>query len=45
MNWAEISLEPTIFFNSYTKSPKNSGAESRWLRRDLSPTWNFDIEV
>ena len=27
MNCAEKLLEPTIFFNIYTKSPKNSGSE------------------
>ena len=40
MNCAEILLEPTIFFNLYTKS----GSESPWRKRDLSPTWNLDIK-
>ena len=30
MNCAEKLLEPTIFFNLYTKSPQNSGSESPW---------------
>ena len=38
MNRAEKPLEPTIFFNLYTKSPLKSGSESPWRKRDLSPT-------
>ena len=41
MNCAEKLLEPTIFFNLYTKSP---GSESPWRKRDLSPTWNLEIK-
>ena len=37
-------LEPTIFFNLYTKSPYNSGSESPWRKRDLRPIWNLDIK-
>ena len=44
MNCAEKLLEPTIFFNLYTKLPYNSGLESPWCKRDLSPTWNLDIK-
>ena len=45
MNCAENLLEPTIFFSLYTKSPLyNSGSESPWCKRDLSPTWNLDIK-
>ena len=29
----------------YTKSPKNSGLESPWRTRYLSPTWNLDIKT
>ena len=39
MNCAEKLLEPTIFFNLYTKSPQKSGSESPLRRRDLTPTW------
>ena len=39
MNCAEKLLEPTIFFNLYTKSP-----ESPWRKRDLSATWNLEIK-
>ena len=42
MNCAEKLLEPTIFFNLYTKSPQNSGSESPLRKRNLSPTWNLD---
>ena len=46
MNCAEKKiLEPTIFFNLYTKSPYNSGSESPWRKRDLSPTWNLDHSI
>ena len=38
MNCAEKLKEPTIF-NLYTKSPKNSGSESPWRKKNLSPTW------
>ena len=44
MNCAEKILEPTIFFNLYSKSPYNLGSESAWRKRDLSPTWNLDIK-
>ena len=44
MNCAEKLLEPTIIFNLYTKSPYNSGSQSPWRKRDLSPTWNFDTK-
>ena len=44
MNWDEKLLEPTIFFNLYTESPKNSGFESPWRKRNLSQTWNLDIK-
>ena len=44
MNYAGKWLEPTIFFNLYTKSPKNSGSKSPWRKRDLSPIWNLDIK-
>ena len=44
MNRAEKLLEPIFFFNLYTKSPWNSGYDSPWRNRDLSPTWNFDIK-
>ena len=44
MNCAEKLLEPTIFFNLYTKSPWKSGSESSWRKRDLSPTWNLEIK-
>ena len=37
-------LEPTIFLKLYTKSPQNSGSESPWCKRDLSPTWSLDIK-
>ena len=33
MNCTEKLLEPTIFFNLYTKSPQNSGPESLWQER------------
>ena len=36
MNCAEKLLEPTIFFNLYTKSTKNSGSESPCRKKDLS---------
>ena len=45
MNCAEKLLEATIFFNLNTKSPYNSGSESPWRKRDLSPTWNLDINL
>ena len=44
MNCAEKLFEPAISFNSYTKSPQNSGSESPWRKRDLSPTGNLDIK-
>ena len=44
MNCAEKILELTIFFNLYTKSPKNSSSESPWHKRDLSPALNLDIK-
>ena len=44
MNCVEKLLEPTLFFNLYTKSPKNSGFESPCRKRDLSRTWNLDIK-
>ena len=44
MNCAGKLLEPTIFFNLYIKSQSNSGSESPWRKRDLSPTWNLDIK-
>ena len=44
MNCAEKILELTIFFNLYTKSPWNSGFESPWRKRDLSPICNLDIK-
>ena len=50
MNCAEKLLEPTIFFNLNTKSPKKSGPESPWHKRDLNmflkgyPTWNLEIK-
>ena len=44
MNCAEKLLEPTIFFNLYTKSSQNSGSESSWHKRDPSATWNLDIK-
>ena len=44
INSAEKLLEPTIFVNLYTKSPLNSGLESLWRKRHLSPTWNLDIK-
>ena len=44
MNCAEKLLEPTIFFNLYTKSPEKSGSESPWRKRYLSPTWNLEIK-
>ena len=33
-----------ITANLYTKSPQNSGSESPWRKRDLSPTWNLEIK-
>ena len=33
MNCTEKLLEPTIFFNLYTKSPQNSDFESLWQER------------
>ena len=44
MNCAEKLLEPTVFFNLYTKSPLKSGSKSPWRKRDLSPTWNLEIK-
>ena len=44
MNCAEKLLEPTIFFNLYTKSLLKSGSESPWRKRDLSQTWNLEIK-
>ena len=44
MNCAEKLLQPTIFFNLYTKSPYKSGSESPWHKRDLNPTWNLEIK-
>ena len=44
MNCDEKLLEPTIFFNLYTKSKYYSGSESPWRKRDLSPTCNLDIK-
>ena len=44
MTYAEKLLEPTLFFNLYTKSPLNSASESLWHKRDLYPTWNLDIK-
>ena len=44
MNCAEKLLEPTIFFNLYTESPKKSGSESPLRERDLSQTWNLEIK-
>ena len=41
---AKKLLEPTIFFNLYTKSPKNSNSESPGHNRDLSPTQNLDMK-
>ena len=43
MNCAEKLLEPTIFFNLYTKSPWKSDSENPCRKRDLSPTWNLGI--
>ena len=40
MNCAEKWLEPTVFFNLYTKSPYNSVSESPWHKRELSPITN-----
>ena len=45
MNCAEKQLEPTIFFNLYTKSPYNSGSESPWRKRDLNPIWKFKYQI
>ena len=44
MNCAEKLLEPTIFFNLYTKPPQKSSPESPRRKRDLSPTWNLEIK-
>ena len=44
MNCAEKLLEPTIFFNLYTKSPYNSGSESPWHKRDLRYQDILDIK-
>ena len=44
MNCAEKILEPTIFFNFYTNSPYNSGLDSPWRKKDISPIWNLDIK-
>ena len=44
MNCAEKLLDPTIFFNLYTKSLEKSGSESPWRKRDLIPTWNLEIK-
>ena len=45
MNCAEKLLEPTFFFNLYTKSPYNSGSESPWRKRDLNPIWKFRYQI
>ena len=45
MNCAEKLLEPTIFFNLYTKSPYNSGSESPSRNRDLNPIWKFKYQI
>ena len=45
MNWAEKYLEPTIFFNLYTKSLYNSGSESPWRKRGLNPIWKFRYQI
>ena len=45
MNCAEKILEPPIFFNLYTKSPKKSGSQSPWRKTDISPTWNLEIKL
>ena len=45
MNCAEKLLEPTIFFNLYTKSPLKSGSESPWRKRGLSLTWNLRNQI
>ena len=46
MNCAEKLLDflEAIFLNLCTKSPYNSGSESPWPKRDLSPIWNLDIK-
>ena len=41
MDCAEKIWEPTIFFN---KSPLNSGYESPWSRRNLSPILDIKSE-
>ena len=33
-----------MFFKLYTKSPKHSGFESPWCKRDLILTFNLDIK-
>ena len=38
-------IRATIFFNSYTKSPYNSGSESPWRKRDLNPIWKFRYQI
>ena len=43
MNCAEKLLEPTIPPYLHTKPPQNLGHQSPWRKRDLSTTWNLDI--
>ena len=45
MNCDEKLLEPTIFFNLYTKSPYNSGSKSPWRKKDLSLTWKLRYQI
>ena len=45
MNCAEKILEPTIFFNLYTKSPKNSGSESPWRKRESNLEFRYQFIV
>ena len=45
MNCAKKLLEPTVFFLLIYQVTMNSGSESPWCKRDLSPIWNLDIKV
>ena len=45
MNCAEKLSEPTIFFNLYTKTPKNSGSESPWRKRDFKSNLELRYQI
>ena len=43
MNCSEKLLEPSTFFNLYTKSPYNSGSESPWRKSKIVSEYDQKI--